>query len=169
MYSSRTESSPKVVFQINNDDNDKITLEQIELMKHHDTIVFTNPKFNQPIDFISDNIKYIDMSAIQLYEKPFIKFPSALIGIAFPVNLPCNNSLSDFSYLPFGIKIVYFPSRYINWDISVLISKFPPSVEYIVFYDNIYIIDITNRNVKKIIQNDFDSVKSEVIFDISFD
>jgi len=150
-------------------DGDEITPELIELLRKYEGVIFTSPTFYQSLDCIPANIKYIDISSAQSYLKPLANLSTSLIGIAFSANLPANDSLRDFAYLPYGIKIVYFPTKFVNWDISILISAFPPTVEYIVFYDKIYIVDITNREVKKIIRNDFHKVKSEVIFDIPFD
>jgi len=167
MYSSLTGGLRKKIFKI---DDDVITPELIELMRSYDGVIFTSPTFNQSLDIIPNNIKYIDISVVRSYLQPFTNLPTSLIGIAFSGNLPANNSLSNFAYLTHGIKIVYFPTKFVIWDISILISVFPPSVEYIVFYDKIYVVDITNREVKEIMRNDFHTVKSEVIFvDIRFD
>jgi hypothetical protein len=165
MFSSRTGKLHNIL----KIDEDEITPEQIELMRKYEGVIFTSPTFYQSLDCIPANIKYIDISSAQSYLKPLTNLSAALLGIAFSANLPSNDSLRDFAYLPYGIKIVYFPTKFVNWDISILISEFPPTVEYIVFYDKIYIIDITNREVKKIIRNDFHKVKSEVIFDILSD
>ena len=167
MFSSRTGKLHNIL----KIDGDDITPELIELMRmqKYDGVIFTSPTFYQSLDLIPANIKYIDISAAQSYLTPLTNLPTSLIGIAFSANLPANDSLRDFAYLPYGIKIVYFPTKFVNWDISILISEFPPTVEYIVFYNKIYIIDITNRKVKKIIRNNFHSVKSEVIFDIRID
>jgi len=166
MYSSRT---GKLYNVLTIDGDDRITPKLLELMKNYEGLIFTSPTFNQPLASIPGNIKYIDISAAQSYKQPFTNLSAELIGFAFSANHPANNSLSDISYLPHGIKIVYFPSKFLNWDISVLMSDLPSSIEYIVFNDKIYIVDITYREVKKILPNNIHNVKSHVIFDIPFD
>jgi len=166
MYSSRTGKFYNIL-QIDGDD--AITPELIELMKNYDGVKFTCPTFHQSVDCIPGNVKFIDMSAIQSYKHTFTNLPASLIGIAFPANFPANNSLNDFSFIPYGLKIVYFASNFVNWGMSILMSELPPSVEYIVFKDKIHIVGMTYLEVKKILTNDIHSVKSHIIFDIPFD
>lgn len=165
MYSSRTS---KLYNILTIDGDEKITPELLKLMQNYDGLIFTSPTFNQPLTNIPGNIKYIDINAAQSYKQPFTNLSSALIGFAFSANFPANNSLSDVSYLPHGLKIVYFQYKLLNWDMSVLMSILPSSIEYIVFHDKIYIVDMTHREVKKILPNNIHSLKSHIIFDIPF-
>ena len=163
MYSSRTGKLYNVL-QI--DGNDKITPELIEIMKNYDGIIFTSPNFNQSIAGIPNNIKYIDISASNCYKQPITNLPSSLIGIAFPESFTTNKSNGDISHLPYGIKIVYFPSD--RFSLSHFNINLPPSVEYFAFEDNLYMVDMVYREVKKILPNDIHTVKSRIIFDIPF-
>jgi hypothetical protein len=163
MYSSRTGKLYNVL-QI--DGNDKITPELIEIMKNYDGIIFTSPTFNQSLVGIPGNIKYIDISASNCYKQPITNFPSSLIGIAFHASFAANNSHSDFSYLPYGIKIIYFTLN--SFGLSPFKLDLPPSVEYFALGDKIHIVDMTHREVKKILPNDIHTVKSHIIFDIPF-
>jgi len=163
MYSSRIGKLYNVL-QI--DENNKITPELIEIMKNYDGVIFTSPTFNQSLAGIPGNIKYIDISASKSYRQPLTNLPASLIGIAFPANFTANNSHGDFSHLPYGIKIVYFPSD--RFSLSLFNINLPPSVEYFAFEDNLYMVDMVYREVKKILPNDIHTVKSHIIFDIPF-
>jgi len=165
MYSGRTGKLYNVL-QI--DIDDEITPELIELMKHYEGVIFTNPNFNESLDCIPHNVKYIDISAARSYKKPFTNLHSSLIGIAFSANLPANNTLNDFAYLQYGIKIVYFAPNNIGWKIEEIMDVLPPSVEYISLSYETYIVDIANNEVKKILTNDIHTRRSHIIFDVPF-
>ena len=166
MYSSRTRKFYNVL-QI--DGNDALTPEQIELMKNYDGIVFTSPTFNQSIDCIPCNIKYIDMSAIKSFQKPFKNLPASLIGIAFPNNIHANNSAQDLLFIPHGIKVMYFTSKYVPADFHTFLPELPSSLEYVIINDKLYNVDMNYHEVKKILKNDVHTIKSHIIFDIPFD
>jgi hypothetical protein len=163
MYSSRIGKLYNVL-QI--EGNNKITPELIEIMKNYDGIIFTSLIFDQSLVGIPSNIKYIDISASKSYNQPITNLPASLIGIAFHSNFVANNSHSNFSYLPYGIKIIYFTSY--CFGLSPFKLDLPPSVEYFALENKIYIIDMTNREVKKILPNDIHIAKSHIIFDIPF-
>ena len=162
MYSSRIGKFYNIL-QI--DENNKITLELVEIMKNYDGIIFTSTIFNQSLVGIPGNIKYIDISASNFYNQHITNLPASLIGIAFHASFARNKS-SDFSQLPYGIKIIYFTLN--SFGLSPFNLDLPPSVEYFALDDKIYIVDMAHREVKKILPNDIHTVKSHIIFDIPF-
>jgi len=141
----------------------------IELMKQYDGILFSDYRFNGSINCIPSNIKYIDLSAAQYFDKDLPNLPPGLIGLALHEKYPADKLI----HLSYGLKIFYSSFDIYNMtdvnpppaNANTLINLLPQSVEFVAMKNKIYIPHMItdNRYTKHIVPNDNSSL---IIFDI---
>lgn len=146
-----------------------ITPELVELMKEYDGLVIAYQCFNECLDCIPPNIKYIDLSICCYFDKDLANLPAGLIGLALSESYPA----SKLHNLPHGLKVLYQPEiltfgRYLRpANVDMLMEVLPPSVEYISYRNKIHVVDMASngKRIKEIIPNDKHMIPSHVIFD----
>jgi hypothetical protein len=155
-------------------DNKPIIPELVEKMKQYNAIKIACLWFNQYIDCIPSNIKYIDLSAASYFDKTLNNLPAGLIGLALNETYPADK----LTNLPHGLKIIYttfdvYYSNNIHYrpaNVEMMMEVVPPTVEYIAYPKKIHMVNMIHKYVKKVIPNDkhLPKNRSNVIYDYPF-
>jgi hypothetical protein len=135
-------------------------------MKGYKGVKFISEWFNQSLDNLPPNIKYLDLSNATRFKKELNNLPAGLIGIALFSDYPENN----IAGLPHGLKLIFINTNFKKWNLNYLMAILPSSVEYIVIDDKIHVVDMAHKEVKKILINNVHTRdhESHIIFDVPF-
>lgn len=149
--------------------NEKINDNLLDIMKDYNSISFTSKAFKQNLAGLPAHIKYIDISNTSYNGNPE-NLPHSLIGLGLPAKFITEyKPMQNLYNLPHGIKILYFKDIDCTAiDFEMFWPYLPPTLEYIAS-ENIIIINVNQRGVKKILKNFHSSDNYELIInDIPF-
>lgn len=147
--------------------NQPLTPKLLELLKDYEAIVIKQFDFNQSLDRLPSNIKFIDLSTVHYFDCELNNLPSSLVGIFLNFNtyydfnnisnnIHFNNELFKYcENMPYGLKyLLLHPHSHWNTTefINQLIILLPNTIQYICVGNTRY--HINNGNIISNMKND---------------